>query len=203
LDLEGFHYDRLGGLGGAGVVDVRQRSPERWKDWFDRDPIFSTQPYTQLSSVLLAAGHRDTAEAIQLDGRERARSEATVQNDVSSWLWLTALFLIAGHGIGNYTFRVLWWVLGLTVLGFVFLYLSPNARAHSVVWRLGASLHRLLPIVKLSKEFEDFFDNPATNANWPRNLNRFLVGYFAFHAIFGWVLGLILLAAMGGITQKG
>ena len=69
-------------------------------------------------------------------------------------------------------------------------------------WRLGASVHRLLPIIKLSKEFDDFFDNPSTNADWPRNLKRWQVAYFAVHAIVGWVLGLILLAAMSGLTQK-
>ena len=71
----------------------------------------------------------------------------------------------------------------------------------------GASLHRLLPVINLSREFEDFFDNPSTDINGirlrPRNLNRFQVGYFAVHAIVGWALGLILLAAMSGLTQKG
>jgi hypothetical protein len=73
-----------------------------------------------------------------------------------------------------------------------------------LLWRLGASLHRLLPVVELSKEFKDFFDNPQpSNAEEPRNLNRWQTAYFAGHAIAGWVLGLFLLAAMSGLTQKG
>src|SRR5262249_43520030 len=115
----------------------------------------------------------------------------------------TLRYVLVGYGIGAYVFRVLWWIVSFTLIGLVILTFSSNARAHSVLWRLGASLHRLLPIISLSKEFDDFFNNPATNANWPRNLNRFQVGYFAFHAIVGWAHGLILLAIMSGLTQKG
>ena len=68
MDLEGFHYDRIGGLGGTGTNDMRARSPEQWEDWLARDTTFSTQPYTQLASVLFAAGHRDTAERINTPG---------------------------------------------------------------------------------------------------------------------------------------
>jgi hypothetical protein len=203
LDLEGLHYDRLGSIGGIGHADMRARSPEDWIDWLERDRTFSSQPYAQLSSVLAVAGRRTTADTIQFAGRERERSEAWAHGDISSWTWLTALSFSAGYGIGIYTFRVLWWVIGFTALGFVFLSFSSNARTHSTLWRLGASLHRLLPIVKLSKEYEDFFDNPSTNADWPRNFNRIQVCYFAVHAILGWVLGLILLAAMSGLIQKG
>jgi hypothetical protein len=187
----------------VGRDDMRQRSTEEWTDWLARDRTFSTQPYTQLATVLFAAGHRDTATAIQFTGRERERSEALMHGDRGSWMWLTFLSFVAGYGIGDYTFRVLWWLLIFTLLGFVVLSFSPNARAHSVLWRFGASLHRLLPIVDLSKEFKDFFDNPPTNSDWPRNLNRRQMAYFAVHAIAGWILGLILLAAMGGLTQKG
>ena len=210
LDLEGFSYDRLGGIAGvsklanSGRADMRKRSPDEWTDWLARDRIFSTQPYSQLSSVLAAAGHRDGAEAIQFVGRQRERGEARARGDLGSWAWLTLFSLVAGYGIGLYTFRVLWWVIGLIVLGAVCLSYSPYARRQGLLWRLGASLHRLLPVVELSKEFKDFFDNPQpSNAEEPRNLNRWQTAYFAGHAIAGWVLGLFLLAAMSGLTQKG
>lgn len=37
----------------------------------------------------------------------------------------------------------------------------------------------------------------------PRNLNRWQVGFFIGLALAGWVLGFILLAAMGGLIPKG
>jgi hypothetical protein len=194
VNLDGFRYDRL--------WDIGQRSPEEWTDWIAR-ATFSPQPYTQLSSVLVAAGSRDAAEAIQFAGRERERDEAWAHGDLGSWAWLSYLSLTSGYGIGLYTFRVLWWVLALTILGAGVLWYSPNARRHGLVWRLGASLHRLLPVVELSKEFKDFFDNPPTEGGEPPNLNRFQIAYFAGQAIAGYVLGFFLLAAMGGLTQKG
>jgi len=209
LDLEGFRYDRLGGIAGvdevanSGRADMRKRSAGEWTDWLARDPIFSVQPYTQLASVFLAAGYRDKAEAIQYAGRERERNEALLHGDHGNWVWLTVLFGGVGYGVGLYTFRVLWWVIGLTVLGAVCLWYSPYARRQGLLWRLGASLHRLLPVVDLSKEFKDFFDNPQpSTAEEPRNLNRWQAAYFAGHAIAGWILGLFLLAAMSGLTPK-
>ena len=209
LDLEGFRYDRLGGMAGVskaantGRADMRARTADEWAAWLERDPVFSTQPYSQLSSVLAAAGNREAAEEIQFAGRERERGE-TWKHSCWSWTWLSFLSKVAGYGIGLYTFRALWWVLGLTVVGAVVLWFSPNARRQGLLWRLGASLHRLLPVVDLSKEFKDFFDNlEPDNPEGPRNLNRWQTAYFAGHAIAGWVLGVFLLAAMGGLTQKG
>jgi hypothetical protein len=209
VDLEGFRYERLGSvLLPIGNEDMRQRSSEAWIDWIERNRTFSTQPYVQLAATLLVAGRRSTAETIQLAGRERERSETWTHNDYYSWAWLTMLSYVAGYGIGLYTFMVLWWVGGLSILGALILLFSSNARPRwcspnatlGLLCLVGASLHRLLPIVKLSKEFEDFFDNPMEN---PRNLARWQVIYFAMHAILGWFLGLILLAAMAGLTQKG
>jgi hypothetical protein len=236
LDLEGFKYDRLGGFAGTQTADMRKRSPAEWADWFARDRTFSTQPYSQLAAVLLAAGHRDTAEAVQFAARDRERTElwdlmrqqlhafreaikaarepelygqvihklwAGIQT-FGTWLWLTSFSAVAGYGIGLYTFRVLWWILGLTVLGAAVLWYSPYARGRGVLWRLGASLHRLLPVVELSKEFKDFFDNPSPKyPTEPRNLTPLQVAFFSGLALLGWVLGLFLLAAITGLTPKG
>jgi cytoskeletal protein CcmA (bactofilin family) len=135
LDLEGFRYERLGGIGGTGRNDMRKRSPGEWNDWLQRDPTFSTQPYAQLSSVLAAAGHRDTSEAIQFAGRERERIEA---HGITR-AWLTFLSAVNGYGIGSYTVRVIRWVILLTLLGAVFLQLSPAAREHVALRRQPAS----------------------------------------------------------------
>jgi hypothetical protein len=155
MDLEGFHYDRLGGIGGTAQDDMRHRSIEEWVDWLARDRVFSPQPYAQLAAVLTAAGRREAAEAILFAGHEREREELLVHREhgiwswlwhgFPNWLWLTFFSGVAGYGIGLFTFRVLWWVVGLTILGAIVLGWSPHARRRGVLWRLGASLHRLLP----------------------------------------------------------
>ncbi len=190
---------------------MRKRPPEAWTDWLARDRTFSPQPYNQLASVLMAAGRRDIGEQILFAGHERERDEIWnrpamstwqwLRGDFLAWLWLRIFAAVAGYGIGLYTFRVLWWVVGLTLLGAVLLSSSPYARTRSFGWRLGASLHRLLPVVELSKEFKDFFDNEDEPGK-PLKLRRWQVAFFACMALAGWVLGFFLLAAMGGLTQK-
>jgi hypothetical protein len=166
MDLEGLHYGRVGGLMGVGSADLR--TPEQWIDWLSWNRPFSSQPYTQLATVLTAAGRRDAADAILFAGRERERDETCwsrsdigfwqwLWQDFPSWVWLSFLYGIGGYGIGIYTLRVFLWMVLLTILGAVVLCFSPYAQQRSWAWRLGASLHRLLPVVELSKEFEDFF----------------------------------------------
>ena len=203
LDLEGFTYDRIGGFGGTGEADMRKRSPQQWADWLDRDPVFSTQPYTQLAGVLLASGHRDTAETIRYYGRERERREALARGDWRGGVWLTFLWAVAGYGIGTYTFRVLYWVGGLTLLGTVMLLFSRNARRRGLLWCCGACLQHLLPVVEFNKEFKVFFDNPPAEEGQKRNLNGVQVAFFSALALAGWVLGIVLLAAMSNLAPKG
>jgi hypothetical protein len=200
LDLEGFKYDRLGGFAGQGKDDIRSRLPEQWLDSLGRDRQFSHQPYTQLATVLVASGNRDAGDTILYFGRERERR--TVR-DWRTWIWLTGLWGVAGYGIGQYTFQVLWWAAGLTVLGAAVLWFSPYARSQGLLWLLGASLHRLLPVVELSKEFKDFFDNPKrADCRTRRNLNGIQVAFFAVMALLGWIFGFFLIAAITGLTSK-
>jgi uncharacterized protein YjbI with pentapeptide repeats len=202
LDLEGLRYDRLGGEFGTGSGDMRRRTPKQWIDWLARDLDFSTQPYVQLASVLLSTGHRDTAERVQYAGQERERQEAWDQGDRLQWAWLTTLRGVVGYGIGLYISRVFYCVLALIVLGTAVLWFSQNARRRGLAWRLGASLHRLLPAIELTKDFTDFFDNPATTPAYePRNLNRFQVAFFVGFALVGWLLSFILIAAITGLTK--
>lgn len=205
VDLEGFRYDRLGDM--ASTQDVmRARTLGQWIDLLHRQRDFSTQPYTQLAKVLFAAGQQDTAEKIQFAERQQERKEALRAGHLRRWLWMTFLSWVLGYGIGLYTFRVLRWVLILTLVGSVVLWWSPPARRKGLIWIMGASLHRLLPVIELSKEFTDFFDSPsvtqAGEGRETRNLNGFQQIYFAAHALMGWTLGFFLVAAMSGLTQK-
>jgi hypothetical protein len=203
LDLNGFTYRSLGGLFANEKDPMISRSVEWFEGWLGKQKPYAAGPYYQLASVLREQGRPDAADDVLFAGRERERGEACESwSRVDSCVGLSILSEAAGYGIGRYAFRVLYWVIGLTVLGALILWFSPNARRHGSFWLVGASLHRLLPIVELSKGFTNFFDNPSTNDNGPRNLYPFQEVYFAVHALLGWALGLILLAAMGGIIQK-
>lgn len=206
VELEGFHYDRLGDSPVKNRQDeMRIRTPEQWIDLLARQRSFSAQPYTQLAKVLVAAGQEDTAEEIQFAGLERERRE-TLTNHPIHRAWLFFLSLVLGYGIAHYTYHVILSLVALTAIGTIVLLWSPPARRKGPHWMVCASLHRLLPIVELSKEFTEFFDNAsvtqAGKARETRNLNGLQQTYFAVHALMGWALGLLLIAALSGLVQK-
>ncbi|MGC2221950.1 MAG: hypothetical protein WA624_06065 [Methylocella sp.] len=142
------------------------------------------------------AGDRDAANDIRYFGRVRERETETGL----AYILSGAVQYVAGFGIGTYTFRVLYWVIGISVLGA--LYLRTRVKGvrdenHGLVWCFGASLSRLLPVIAINKEFTDFFDDPQRNyfTGWQSFI-------FSAMGIVGWVLGLILLAAVTGLTQS-
>jgi hypothetical protein len=173
-------------------------------DWLARDRTFSTQPYQELAAVLVAAGHRRLSEDIRFAGHQRERAEAWKHGNLVTWFWLTLLYVFAGYGIGLYGFVALGWIIGLTSLGTLILGWSARGRQHSVWWRIGASLQRILPVLSLSQDFTKFFENPAPGGPGyePRNLDRVQVALFALLALFGWILSIFLLAALSGLLDK-
>jgi len=195
LHLDGFALAHLGGFEGDTGIEMRSRGMSWWDSWIRRDPVYDPTPYEQLTTALAVAGDRSAADEIHYLGRVRQRESE------KAWLpWIFQGFLqyTAGFGIGNYTFRVLYWVMGISLAGAIYLWLSvPGAKSHGVVWCFGASLNRLLPIIELNKEFEDFFNDPER-----KRLRAWETLLFSAIALVGWVLGAILIAAVSGLMQK-
>jgi hypothetical protein len=209
LDLQGFLYEQLGADPGSGR-DMREREVCWYKRWLGRDPHFAPQPYRQLASVLRATGEPERADAVLSAARDRELTEAWTRGECSSpfkdWPWqrsdcwraagLSLLKALIGYGIGGGLFLVFVWVLVFTVIGVFVLRCSPAARTKGLAWMFGASLDHLLPIVSLNKEFDDFFNDPKR-----RRLKGWQLGYFSFHALFGFLLGSFVVAALAGLTQ--
>jgi hypothetical protein len=212
---------------------MRNRPIGWWRGWLARDPVYSTQPYTQLAGVLAAAGNRDGAADIRFFGRDRERSEllrgchwlqgvGLVKKpdddrpcDIGrwgTWIGLTTLQVFVGYGIGAYGFRAIGWALILALIGTVILSFAPGvrgarpvglprtpraARQKSLLWCFGASLHHVLPLVSINREFSDFFDDPQREKLRPWQLVAFGV-----LALCGWALGLFVVAAFSGLIQS-
>jgi hypothetical protein len=78
-----------------------------------------------------------------------------------AYVWSGAVQYVAGFGIGTYTFRVLYWVIGISLTGATPLWMAvPAAKQQGPIWCFGASLARLLPVIEIDKEFTKFFDDP-------------------------------------------
>jgi len=154
-------------------------------------PVFATEP----AKVFREMGFPRKAEDILYAARAEERSLAWVRREYLRWLGLSILQVTVGYGIGAHAFRVLYWIVGFALLGNVVLWFS-EARGKGLVWRFAASLDQLLPIVRLSKEFDDFFDDPER-----KRLKGWQMAYFVFQALTGYVLASFLVAAMAGLTQ--
>jgi len=195
LEIEGFTFDQFGGYGGISGAEMRGRGMEWWDGWVRRDRAYAPSPYEQLAKAFVNAGDRAAADDIRFRGRVRQRA-----TEAGWWPWTFAGFLqyVAGFGIGDYTFRVVYWVIGISLAGAAYLWTSvAPARANGPVWCLGASLSRLVPIIEINKEFSDFFNDPKRERL--TGLQSFV---FSAIGIVGWVLGAILVAAVSGLTQK-
>ena len=194
LHLDGFTFSRFGGASGDAAREMRSRDAGWWDQWIKRDPNYSPMPYEQLARAFEAAGDRDRADDMRFLGRVRQRTTESG----AAWFIDGVLQYVSGFGIGSYTFRVLYWVLCICLASSVYLYIQVSAaRTHGAVWCFGASLSRLLPVIEISKEFSDFFDDPHRE-----RITGFQSFIFALLSIVGWVLGAILIAAVAGLTQK-
>lgn len=161
ITLEGFTYTHLGGIGGDQDQDMRNRPIRWWRHWLNRDPVYSSQPYAHLASVLAAAGNCDGSADIRF-GRNRERVELLRGctwkklgllkrpdgrpcglHQYGAWLSMSALQMFIGYGIGDYSFRAALWALALALIGTVLLCFAPGVRGvrqKSLLWCFGASI---------------------------------------------------------------
>jgi uncharacterized protein YjbI with pentapeptide repeats len=192
LHLDGFSFNHLGGFAGETGPVMRARGIEWWDNWARLDPDYSPAPYAQLAAAL--AGDRDAANEMRYYGRVRERETETGL----AYVWSGFLQWVAGYGIGTYTFRVLYWVIGISLAGAALLWKTvPAAKQHGPIWCFGASLSRLLPVIEINKEFTEFFNDPKRE-----RLTGWQSFIFSVIGIVGFVLAAILGAAVSGLTQS-
>ena len=193
LELDGFVYQSLGGLGGStGVAD---RGSNWYTDWLALSEPFSPQPYEQLASVLQTMGHEREMNDVLYSGKERARALAWEDGQYLRAAGQMLLNYTIGYGLGTRYFRSLYWILGIVLLGWGVLWLSGQNRFieqdGKPELKLGffCSLDLLLPIIRLrERHYEVDLENPARL-------------YFYFHQIMGYVLASFLIAGLSGLTN--
>jgi hypothetical protein len=196
LRLDGFSFAHLGGYEGYSGAEMLSRGAKWWdRSWARLDTVVASSVYEQLAAAFTAAGDRDAADEIHY--REQVRAD----EGKSGWAYIRSglLRVFAGYGIGSYMFRALGWALGLSVLGALILRYCVQGvvdERHGFLWCFGASVNRLLPVVNLKKDFSDFFDN-----HWRNMFAPWQEVFFTVLAVLGWLLGLIVVAAIATITH--
>ncbi len=194
LRLDGFSFAHLGGYEADSGSEMVERGADFWARNFAELDDLHPSPYEQLAGAFAAVGEHDAADDIHYAEQVRADQTIGWSNPLLlGWRWL--LRWGAGYGVGEYMFRALYCAIGLALIGaFVLHRWVPEAAARGPLWCFGASVNRLLPVVDLKKESKDFFDEP-------KNFTPRQDFFFTALAALGWVLGLIVLAAMATITH--
>ncbi|MFZ0494119.1 MAG: hypothetical protein WBE80_04000 [Methylocella sp.] len=144
LNIDGFTFDQLSAF---------DRDIAWWKDWLRFVHDYRPGLYAQVATSLTNSGDRYAANEIRYLGRERERAVDCQRNRWgSSCLILTAQNFVNAYGIvPPVLFRILFWVLGLSLAGAAVLWRTvPAARQHGLIWCFGASLSQLLPVTQLN-----------------------------------------------------
>lgn len=198
MELDGFSYGRLGGLGAIGVADIAQRKSDWFIDWLGRGIIFSPQPYEYLADLLCKSGYPLKADDVLFAARKRSLSAAWEKREDKPREWsrsirLTLLQNIIGYGLGFRYFFVLGWFAFFTYIGFLVLLCATEQGQWDIFTMTFASLDQVLPVVTLNNGYEKFIYEDRSN--W-------VVMYFYIHKAVGYVLGGFLAAGLAGLTQK-
>jgi uncharacterized protein YjbI with pentapeptide repeats len=192
LDLDGFTYRRLGGLGAGAKAGVAKRGARWFIDWLAKGEPYTPGPYQQCAQVLRELGHPEMANAVLYAGRERERKQAWRSCNKLRATGLLLLKWFVGYGYGQ---RLLWhplaWVGLLVAAGTAVLHLTgiPTELAGSDAAVVAYSFDTLLPIVELEKSFADVV------------LHGFAKYYFYFQKLMDWVLASFLIAGLSGLTK--
>jgi hypothetical protein len=201
LELEGFTYGWLGGLGAEGKADIEKRSSAWLIDWLARDPTYSPQPYEQLAAVLTKGGQAEKADEVLYAGRERERLELQKrllagQGSPQAWLdFFWKCLLHASIGYGYKIHRAFYGIAFFVVVGTVWIWRSRQLTRHRIATGaagttpLEYSIDMLLPIIELRKQhYEIDLTGPV----------RY---YFYIHKLAGFVLVSFLIAGLAGLTK--
>lgn len=195
LQLSGFTYKTLGSGTGEQHSDMMDRSGKWFEKWLAREPSFSSQPYSQLATILREAGYPEEADAIRFSSRYHERQTAWDRCNIGRWAWLVLLQYSIGFGIGLYTFLVLAPITVLTLGGMLLLKGGLKTAERRKGWfiHFWTSLDNLLPIVDLANGHE------VVNRD---HLSAWALNLLYVQKMCGWVLGFFLVAAIAVLRKQ-
>ena len=214
LVLDGFTYNRLGGLEGDGASDLTRRDVGWFKKWLAKQQPYSPQPYEQLAGVFRKAGQTQKAVDILYESKERERTEVATRLD---WLSLTLLKIFIGYGYRTISCITLW-VLVFTGIGTIMLRISKDNPFNSALGNtpavipqrlynyfprsLASCVENYLPLIAYS--FDRFLPIIRLRESYytKTELQGWLAYYFYFHQLMGFVLASLLIASLTGLTTK-
>lgn len=183
-ELDGFSYNRFGGLQSDASDSGYQRSAKWLIEWIEADASYSPQPYEHLADVLEAVGQQRKAERIRVANRDRERSQYPIVT--FRWVWLGVQKWAVGYGYGLRPFRLLIGLGVLTICGMVAAARGTKRYKNQARVSWGScfwySLDTAVPLLRLQ---EEPYDEP-----WKGCIKY----YFYIHRIIGYIIALWVVA---------
>lgn len=180
IDVIGFSYARIGGLGGGTEF---QRSADWYLDWLKRQQPFSLDPYRRLADYLQNNGRDASARTVRFAGKEAQLENASGLD----WVLLFLQKIFVGYGI--FTGFVFVWMTALVGVGAAVFSRSPEARNSEIPISFAYSTDMLLPFVQLRPRHDDI------------DFSGSIRYYLYFHKFMGWVCALFFVSALGGLFE--
>jgi hypothetical protein len=205
VELSGFEYGSLESAVKRGDADdLRERL-----DWLDEAATYSLQAYQQLATVYRQVGRDKDARRVALEKHRRRRKMLPLW--LRGWSWFQDVTV----GYGYRLYNALFIVVALGVIGTI---LFRYAQSHDLMLSTDAtppgsvradhctkyypcftpyiySLQLLLPVVNLN---QTNFWLPNSFSGW----GVVLLAYTWFTIIFGWLLGVALVAGLGRVFGR-
>jgi hypothetical protein len=164
-------------------------SAEWYGSWLQRqaEPRKSYEPYGAIVKMLASQGQALEAQDLAVLGHDIERADALQHGEIVRYALLSIYKYSIGYGEKLYF--ACFWVMFFVIIGAVIFRRTEEARQYKMPYGLSYSFDMLLPIVHLRE------------AHYKINLNGPPRYYFYFHKLVGWTLGLLLAAAVSGITK--
>jgi hypothetical protein len=182
LDLRGFQYQSLGGLGSS-ADDMINYTVTDFVKWVGRSQPFSPQPYEHLAQLLAKNGYTEKSSEVLFAARENERKNSPW----AEWPIKFASLVFIGHT--HRLYYIFFWIGFLVLVGTVVIQKSGETQRLDLGSGIAFSFDRLIPLIKLEEEHYKVKLIPSV-----RN-------YFYFHQIMGYILGSFVVAWVSGILK--
>jgi hypothetical protein len=196
IDMSGFEYEKIGGLGVEGLsangTNLADATESQLISWIEARPMagdrnsthdefYSPQPYTALANALDKAGADQTARAIRYAKYEHQRHSG----NVSEWQKLGLMTSKVFIGYGVYPFRILYWFIGLVVLGAIVSHFSKCDVLRGLTAKLWFSTENAFPLIEPRDRFKNL-----------DHCNPYVESFFHLQKLLGFILTTILVGAL-------
>ncbi len=183
IDVIGFSYQNLGGLGGGSPTI--QHDVDWFCSWLDRQAPFSFEPYQHAAGYLRRVGMDEDADDVLYCGKLRQI------DNTPSWIGKAALQVQRGFvGFGYHVERSLIWAGLFILLGQQIFRRTEEAREHRMPIGLAYSIEMFIPGLALRG-----IHSQIDLKGWQRY-------YFYVHKFMGWILGSFVVASFLGLIGQ-